>query len=346
MTLLRWAALLAGLVFVPLAATLVGLAFVVGPSWSGWAYALGVALLASGLVATARTGDGRLSGAALALLLGAACVHGLLATRGAHVSMTTTATGAPRWVGRIVDEGDGATLGAYLMVQTGLIRDPDVPAVPRAMHEAYAEMRAAEGDVPSPVVSTYLGLESPSDADDIVVEPPRRPRGALIFLHGWGGNYTLPCWQVARAAAEVDLVTYCPSVGWRGEWASADGERTLRAALALPQARGIDRIFLAGLSNGAIGASLLANRFRGQFCGVILISGASARAGAPGVPVLVVQGDDDALCPASIARDYARRVGATYARLHGGHFALLLERTTAHRAIAAWLARTGRDTVD
>jgi predicted esterase len=340
MAVFRVVTFVMGLLLAPFAAALLGLAFVVWPSWSGWAYCLGTALLAAGLLASLRARHPGLAAVGAATLLGAAGAHALTAARGTRLSMTTTATGFARWTGRIIDEGDGATLGAYLLVGVGVIPDPDARYIPRAMREAYHEMRSAEGDMPSPVVPTYLGLQSSDRADVVVVEPSRPPRGALIFLHGSGGNYALPCWEIARAAAEADLVTYCPSVGWRGEWANPDGERTLQAALRLARAHGNDRVFLAGLSNGAIGASLLAPRMRGAFRGVILISGASPRAGSSGVPTLVLQGSRDALCPPDIARAYAKRVDATYVALEGGHFALLLHRENALRAIASWLARS------
>jgi len=272
--------------------------------------------------------------------LGAAALHVFAASHGASLAMTTTDGGGARWVGRLVDEGDGATLGAFLLVEAGALPDPDAPALPVAMHDAYAEMRAVEGDMPSPVLPTYAGLETAARADVVVIEPARPARGALLFLHGFGGNYALPCWEMARAAAEADLVTFCPSVGWRGEWANDEGQRTVVATLRMAHRRGLDRVWLAGLSNGAIGASLLAPRMRGSFRGVILVSGASPQAGAPGVPTLVLQGHRDALCPAAVARAYARRTGAAYTDLDAGHFALLLRRREAHRAIAAWLAES------
>jgi pimeloyl-ACP methyl ester carboxylesterase len=109
--------------------------------------------------------------------------------------------------------------------------------------------------------------------------------------------------------------------------------------VALLRKRGITRIYLAGLSNGAAGAARLAPRMRGVFRGLILISGAPRDADAPDGPVLVMQGRRDQMASALSARAYAGRFGGQYVELDAGHFALLLREEQAMQAIAAWLAK-------
>jgi pimeloyl-ACP methyl ester carboxylesterase len=100
-------------------------------------------------------------------------------------------------------------------------------------------------------------------------------------------------------------------------------------------------VFLAGLSNGGRGASVLAPRFRREVAGAILISGLSRRAGPPGMPLLLVHGRADPGVPAGVARRYLRRAGphATHAVIAGDHFVLLTREGRVRQIIARWLGR-------
>jgi pimeloyl-ACP methyl ester carboxylesterase len=302
-------------------------------SWSLYAWIFGWALLAA-----AGVWRGRRRGLALSALAVFAVIVGVRsfsAAEGRRMRMVNSDGGGARWLGRIVDEGDLAVVGALLLSWTHLLHDPEAALVPASLRRAYGELREAEGDAPSPVVPTYVGLETARHADVVVIEPEETPRGALIFLHGFAGNFALPCWLMAQAAP--DLVTYCPSVGWRGDWWSANGVRTLEMTLALAHRRGFERVYLAGLSNGAAGAARAAPRLHGALRGLILLSGASRDAPPPGVPVLVVQGRRDQMSGAELARSYAARSGGQYLELEGGHFAFLLRREQALPAIREWL---------
>jgi pimeloyl-ACP methyl ester carboxylesterase len=150
----------------------------------------------------------------------------------------------------------------------------------------------------------------------------------VIFLHGFAGGFSLPCWQLAQAAAEVGMATVCPQLGWRGDWWSPNGRRIFEDSLARLRARGAKRIVLAGLSNGGVGASALAGRTRTKLDGLVLISG-QGRGAPSGVPTLVLYGRKD--------RHYPGARAARLVSLDGGHFAFLLERERAHAAIVKFL---------
>ncbi len=137
---------------------------------------------------------------------------------------------------------------------------------------------------------------------------------------------------------KAHMTTVCPSTRFRGDWWSADGESILRDTMKAVRAKGFTRIFLAGLSNGAIGASRLAPRLAKDIAGLILVSGAASDANGAHMPTLVVQGRDDAHISASVVHAYATRAGAKYVELDAGHFALLVERDVASAAITEWLA--------
>ncbi|MFO0669302.1 MAG: hypothetical protein U0235_06700 [Polyangiaceae bacterium] len=319
----------------PLAIFAVAVLLAPWSSWSGRAYALAIVGVEVGLALRARR---RIVRIAVGLGFVVVVLRLFVAASGETVSMRN-GDGAGRLLTRVFDERDAAVWGAYLAFGTGHFRDPDVPDVPAALKRAYAELATREGDVPSPVVPTYLGLERPGASDVLSVALPNgaAPRGALVFLHGFGGSFTLPCVHVAAAAAAAGFTTRCPSMGPRADWWSASGETIVRETLESLHAEGIDRVVLAGLSNGGAGVARLAPRLRGKLRGVILISG-TAPADAPGVPCLVLQGKRDAMMPASGARAYASAVHGRFVELDAGHFALLLRRETATVAITDFLS--------
>jgi pimeloyl-ACP methyl ester carboxylesterase len=179
---------------------------------------------------------------------------------------------------------------------------------------------------PSGDVIAYPGYEQ------IELGDVASAKGVVIFLHGFGGAFTLPCWQLAQAAREAGLATVCPALGFRGDWWSREGRRIFADSLSRLRARGAKRVFLAGLSNGAVGASALARSKR--LAGVILISG-MGRGVPEGMPSLVLYGK----------RDRHFRRGRDVVTLEGGHFAFLLEHERAHAAIARWLASQVRNDV-
>jgi pimeloyl-ACP methyl ester carboxylesterase len=236
-----------------------------------------------------------------------------------------------------VDEADVSVNAARALAWTGFMHDPDVPQLPAVMREAYRRMRAAEGGTPSPVLATYAGLQAPGLQDTIEVGDPQSSLGVVIFLHGFAGSFTLPCWVVSRAAAEAGFATVCPATRWAGDWWSKDGQQVLESTIDELRARGAQRVVLAGLSNGGIGASLLAPRLRTEIAGLIVISGASPEAASPSIPVLAIHGAHDAQISAGVVRAYATRVGGRYVSLDAGHFALLAREVEATAAITAFL---------
>jgi len=311
------------------------------PTLSGLAYAAGfLVVVTSGLLR--RPGVAVRTAAAGLVLLGGTVALRLASASGTdRVHMSAPGDASPRWVDRLLDEEDLSVNAARALVWTGFMRDPDVPGLAPVMRSAYVRMRAAEGATPSPVVATYAGFESPGREDTVEIGDVRESDGVVVFLHGFAGSFTLPCWVVSRAAAAAGFATVCPSTRWVGDWWSPEGESILRETVHALRHRGVRRIVLAGLSNGAIGASLLAPRLRGSFDGVILISGASGEAEPPGVPVLVLQGERDAQIPATLVHAYAARVGARYVSLDAGHFALLVCEAAATTRMTAFLRQRG-----
>jgi pimeloyl-ACP methyl ester carboxylesterase len=252
-------------------------------------------------------------------------------------------TGSARLVNRLLDEGDVAVAGTRVLVASGMVHD-DVHELPSAMTSAYGAMRRDEGDAPSPFMATYLGLERPEAFDLVLVEATPSgettspPRTALIFLHGYAGSFDLPCWQIARAVASTGVVTACPSTRYVGDWWSADGEAILRRTVDVLHARGVDRIVLAGLSNGGYGAARLAPRMKGTFAGLVLISGADPAAPSAEIPTLVIHGTRDTMTSCDQSRRYAAKVGARMVALDAGHFAMLVRGEETDRAVREFVS--------
>jgi hypothetical protein len=326
-----------GLLFAAVACVVAG---AIAPwSLAGWLL-IGAAALAG---AASWLGEGRArraigaSAAALAILVIAARL--LFVSGGRARLLTLPGDASSRWLGRALDEQDLSQAGAWLLRAFGRLPRDEARALVPAMHDAYAAMRRDLGRAPSPALDTLLARQRPSAFDTIVIEPRdvARPRAAVIFLHGYAGSFTLECWLIADAAAAIDAVTICPATGFSGHWSERDGERTLQETLHYARARQLDRVYLAGLSNGAAGAGALASRYASSLKGLIVISGAPSTGGAPALPTLVLQGDRDTMFPAAIAHAFAARTRARYVALGGGHFVLMIRRDEARAAIAKWL---------
>lgn len=306
-------------------------------SFSGWLYLLAVAAIGSAaFVPGGRTRRAMLA-CGLALIVGTALVRGFSARSG-RMTVRTLPAGAPsRWLARIIDEQDVALCGARLLIWAWDLKGEERDGLSAAMQSVYREMRAEFGTTPSPVMDTLLGRQTPEAFDTIILEPPRPAKAAVIFLHGFAGSFDLECWLVAEAARDIDAVTLCPATTFSGHWTGADGEAIFRATLEAAHARGIRRLFLAGLSNGGVGAAALASRFASELSGVIVISGAPGGGSTGGLPTLVIQGKDDQNMPAEDARLFASSTHATYAEFDGGHFVQLMRRHEVRPVMSAWL---------
>lgn len=340
------------------------------PSWSTSAYTLACAGLLVGLAtlprkdpssgafattpsaaSAARTRVKRPNGVArvsFAALLGVAVVRSCTARTGA--GLLHEGTLASGLVGSVVDEGDLALTGTRILVGSGALTD-DAEVAPSVLREAYARLRAQHGDVGSPVVPTFLGIVPPGGgAVDRVLLQGRlreRSRSAVVFLHGFGGSFVLPCWTVAEAAFAVDpnVATACPSLDAGGRWDSAEGERILRDTLADLRRSGVERFVLVGLSNGAFGLARLESRMGTELEGVVglvLVSGAEPSAPKARVPVLVVHGTRDRMTSYASSAAYAASHGARLVSLDAGHLAMVVDERRFADAFGAFLRETLR----
>ncbi|HEY6080951.1 MAG TPA: hypothetical protein VIW29_19185 [Polyangiaceae bacterium] len=336
----------ASLALLPLLLAAVGLCFAWiawGLSWWSGALALGLSLLMLGLLVLnlQRGAAHRLLAAGALLVLGPWLARIALVSGSEQTRLTTLPEDSgPRLLSRLYPETDGTLVAAGVLRLSGGLRDPEASSLGSILRQAYERTEPSAAMSPTPAIATYLGLQSAKAFDTIVIRPPEQrvaADGAVVFLHGYAGNFYVYCWELAQAAALANLVTLCPSTGASGAWWEPSGEETLLATLDYAHAIGMNRVYLSGLSNGAAGASVLALKHRERLAGLVLISGMRADR-APALPVLVVQGAADRMMSAALARAYAGRASnVKYQELPGGHLIFLSDYQKVRPMIARFL---------
>lgn len=260
--------------------------------------------------------------ARIALSIAASIACGRPSTPPSAATSADSGLDAAPIVVHLSDESSIALLGVKMMD----IHDPDAPDLERAMHAAYARMRADEDSGALVIVDRErMWLSSTSKTSDL----------GVVFLHGYGGRFALPCWQVTHALASLDATVACPSIGTDGDWWTPKGKALVTETIAALRAAGSKRVVLVGLSNGGIGVTRIAPGL--GIDAAIAISGADPSAPAPGVPALVIHGKKDAMSSAASARAWATKSRATYVELDAGHFVMLRNASETEAALLAFV---------
>ena len=255
--------------------------------------------------------------------------------------MTLPGQSSPRLLNRILNEQDVVLFGAQIAPYLGAVSSLEKKSLDIKFSQAFHEMNI-QGVTPlSPFLTTYLDQQHPNEFDIVIAEPGSGapPKTGIIFLHGFGGNFTLQCWLIATAGDHFEAITVCPSTDPSGSWWNSRGESILQETLSYLRQRGVERIYLAGLSNGGIGASRLADHFKQDIAGLILISGADPAATITEMPVLVLHGRYDERIPISVMEQYVSAAGpsATYHLFEGDHFLLLKQADQVQEVMIDWL---------
>lgn len=227
----------------------------------------------------------------------------------------------------VTPEREIAITGAALLWAAGEVREGKA-LIPH-LRKRYDELTEEHLFAPSPLSTAAVG------ATDGLRFGPREATVAAVFLHGKGGNFALNCWLFARAIGDDQIATICPTLDFEGNWAR-DGESIVRVAIDAARSGGAQYVILAGLSNGAIGASVLAERL--PVDGLVLVSGLSRYARPTRVPTLVVTGDADPVAPP--ARIAAYRGANVETHVIGtGHWQFLTQYDAFREKIAEWAAK-------
>lgn len=343
----RWLVAAVGVVAAVPVGLFVGLALVTPITPSGAFYLFGLVLAIVGMVTMPWRGRGAAGlHSCLWLGLGLFAAVGLLRVvivRPADglAMITLPDEGRSRWLNRLVEEQDVTLFGLRPMLAMGMVTQREAEGAMPAFVTPYQEIREAAGSTASPFPATYLWLQRPGAFDAIVMEPDgeRPATSGVIFLHGFAGNFTMQCWLVGRAVQAAGMVTVCPSTTLIGDWWSDNGEEILGETIDYLQRQGVERIYLAGLSNGGIGGSEIGPKFADELSGFIFISGVQPEAADTGRPVLLIHGVDDERIPVGLSREYAAKVGelATLVEYPGDHFVLAKQAAEVQGVITEWL---------
>lgn len=252
----------------------------------------------------------------------------------------------PSWISALIDEQDLLIFGEALFHLIGGDSANEHKGLTSAFSQVYSKLRA-HGNYPSPVIRTYLNVQQPGHFDAVIIEPDGEMPASfgLLFLHGYMGNVTAQCWQIAGAVKRLGGVTICPSTEWTGAWWQPDGQAIIQSTFDYLQERGIQSYYLGGFSNGGFSIGRLASQWKDVpgLSGLIFIdgfmNGASIR--DIGLPVLIIEGAQDERVPVQAARQFAEEVGdlGTYVELEGDHFLIIKQPKAVQDAIAGWLER-------
>ena len=248
----------------------------------------------------------------------------------------------PTWLTAIVDERDPAVLAAAFLELMGALPAADRAGMAAVLDDGYHRLAEDVGFVPTLMPVTAVREARGDDFFMITFEVPD-PVGVVVFLHGSGGPFTLPCWQVAQAARAAGFSTWCPATAPRAAWADVDsGRPVVLRAVALARAHTATGIVVGvGLSAGGIGLTAMGADDDLDLDGVIAISGTAHQAPRARHPTLLVHGERDGM----VAIDHAIALAAvddsaTLRRFDGNHFVLL----QAHAAIASAVTTRLRQT--
>src|SRR4051794_16250889 len=197
----------------------------------GALYLLGSILIVSGMI-SAPWWRGRSPTLALlgtTLILAIIVLRIVFPPSGSRLILTSlpSQSGA-QWLNRIFNEQDVVLFGARVGRQLGFISPAESNGLVPALVETYGQMH--EVTPLSPFLVTYLNQQHPSAFDVVIAEAAAdmRPKRGIIFLHGYGGNFTLQCWLVAHAGERIGAITVCPSTEPSGNWWSPQGTAILQ----------------------------------------------------------------------------------------------------------------------
>lgn len=329
---------------------LIALAFTLPVSISGIGYLLAGSLTVAGLILAPRGGKQpvllTLTGMSLAALIAGMRVVLAQSNGTSTFTIVTLPQGKETCcLSALIDEQDSLIFGETIFHFIGGDSPREHENITAALYRSYTKIRESQQVFPSPVLSTYLNLQQPDSFDALIIEPEvsRHPETAIIFLHGYMGNVSAQCWEIAQAVEKFGAVTVCPSTDWTGQWWHPEGEAILRDTFQYLRKQGIEKFYLGGFSNGGFGVSLLISKVSKEdgLAGLFFIDGISDGTSirATGFPVLVIQAAQDERVPVAGVRQIVEDIGeqAAYVELNGDHFIIIKQPEPVQNAIESWL---------
>jgi predicted esterase len=254
----------------------------------------------------------------------------------------------PPFLAALIREDESAYAGIALTSSLGLVLPEERPLIERAAPEKYRRLdELREG---RPGVNALLLSSTPRRVRATAWLPPGEgPVPGIVFLHGYGGSLTA---YLSTLLEEDRLARYAivaPALDWQGTWWSEEGLAVVGRTLdTLPPRIDRSRVYLVGLSNGAVGAVAasahpdLGPRFRA----VVAVEGLASADwfGVPRRPLLAIGAREDGRFPLDYMVEAARSLvdaGAdvSLVEVEGTHMAFYTHTSSITSAISAYLDR-------
>ena len=139
--------------------------------------------------------------------------------------------------------------------------------------------------------------------------PKTSPLPMVIVLHGMGGNGDVTAAKWAERL-NGEFIVICPSYPMGAWWARPAEEMVLALMDQVRSQYNVDdnRVFLAGLSNGAIGVYTIGMFYPDRFAGLIPIAGSitprfmNFLINLRNTPIYMIQGTHDPIFPIQLSR--------------------------------------------
>jgi len=245
-----------------------------------------------------------------------------------------------------IRERDAVVTGIRVLRILQGITPQEMEGLEPAIMKAYEEFEASIGVVASPMLTSITLGSLVGTPDSLVFELPSsaEQNGTVVFLHGTGGNWSLGCWLVARAAARAHFETVCPSAGPIGLW-GADTEGTVRRSIQQIKAARKGPVVVAGLSAGAVGVGQMGPLLDQEILGAAMLFGGHPAARGFSKPLLLMYGERDERFPVSLMRFVARGLSDSQQYVSvvempsADHMAIVKRSSEVEGAFADWLTR-------
>jgi predicted esterase len=248
---------------------------------------------------------------------------------------------SPPWLSRIADERETVLMGLQVSNLFGMIRGREMEHLEILLERAYSPEFE-----PWPNAALINALPSlPRHLEHV---PAGSSRPCLVFLHGFGGQLTAYL-RVLDLALGDRYVIVAPFLDFTGAFWTPRGKAAVRTLVAehLPPEVDPERVFLVGLSNGAIGTTALMQDpdVARYFRGFILVSGSGEVVRHElQSDVLMIMGSEDPRFPLAYNQGVAERLRASGAQvetsiLAADHFIWLSHSRQMTDAIDRWVSK-------
>lgn len=247
---------------------------------------------------------------------------------------------SPPIASRIIDEGETVQAGLVATSAMRLIGGPEKDHLGRLLRDAYS----------TPAWPNAVLIDSSADVPRHFEHIPANSTSVpcLVFLHGFGGQLTAYL-RVLHHAFGDRYAIVAPFLDSGGAFWKPKGKAVVKAIVTkyLPAEVDKTRVYLIGLSNGAIGATAMMQDPESAplFKGFILVSGrGEVTAPLPRAKALLISGAHDPRFPLDYVKEGAEKMRAagaevTFEVLPADHFLWLSHADPMTAAVEAWLSK-------